>query len=170
MQLGMWCGFLGKDADAKKWYAQLARDYSEKPQAAKARGAVRRLESEGKEFELAGPLVGGGAFEMGQVRGKVVAVYYWASWNDQAPADLAKLKQVQESYKAKGFELVCVNLDGSPAEAEAAIKRASAPGVHLHQAGGTESKLATDYGIGVLLSRVFLVGKDGKVVSRGVQV
>src|SRR5262249_61402573 len=117
MQLGMWCGFLGKDADAKKWYAQLARDYSEKPQAAKARGAVRRLESEGKEFELAGPLVGGGAFEMGQVRGKVVAVYYWASWNDQASGDQAKLKQVHDAYKAKGFEVVGGNLDVRPADA-----------------------------------------------------
>src|SRR5262249_10289394 len=57
MQLGMVSEFLGKNGEAKNWYARLARDYADKPLAAKARGAVRRLESEGKEFELAGPLL-----------------------------------------------------------------------------------------------------------------
>ena len=66
------------------------------------------------------------------------------------------------------FELVCVNLDGSAEEAAAAIKRASAVGLHLHQAGGTESKLATDYGI--MGPHLFLVGKDSKVVSRNMSL
>src|SRR5262245_6010189 len=168
MQLGVVSEFLGKDADAKNWYGRLVRDFADKPQTVKARGAVRRLESEGKEFGLTGPLLEGGSFEMSQARGKVVAVYYWASWNDQSSGDFAKLKQVLDSYKAKGFELVCVNLDGTAEEARAAIKRTSAVGIHLHQPGGAESKLATDYGI--MGPQVFLVGKDGKVVSRNVPV
>lgn len=168
MQMGMVSEFLGKDVEAKNWYARLARDYADKPLAAKARGAVRRLESEGKEFELSGPLLDGSAFEMGQVRGKVVAVYYWASWSQQSSGDFVKLKQILDGYKSKAFELVCVNLDASAEEAAAAVKRASAVGWHLHQAGGTESKLATDYGI--MGPHLFLVGKDGKVVSRNLSL
>src|SRR5262249_44209976 len=117
MQLGMGSEFLSKDVEAKKWYARLARDYADKPLATKARGAVRRLESEGKEFELTGPLLEGGTFEMGQVRGKVVAVYYWGGWSQQSSGDFARLKQILDGYKAKGFELVCVNLDNSAEEA-----------------------------------------------------
>jgi hypothetical protein len=169
MQLGMASEFTGKDAEAKKWYAKLARDFADKPQAAKARGAVRRLDSEGKDFELTAPLLEGGALEAAQLRGKVVAVYYWANWNQQPAADFARLKQVVDAHKSKGFELVCVNLDASAEEAGAAVKKLAAPGVHAHQAGGLESKLANDYGI-MVLPHLFLVGKDGKVVSRNLQV
>ncbi|MFM7148809.1 MAG: hypothetical protein ACKO23_03105, partial [Gemmataceae bacterium] len=39
----------------------------------------------------------------------------------------------------------------------------------LHMPGGLESKLATQYGVMVLPS-TFLVGKDGKCISKSVQV
>ena len=169
LQLGMVSEFLTKDTEARKWYGQLATQYADKPQAGKARGAVRRLESVGKNFELSGPLLSGGAFEMGRMHGKVVAVYYWASWNQQTVGDFARLKQIVDSHGSKGFELVCVNLDNSAEEANGYLKRSPAPGTHLHQAGSLESKLATDYGI-MVLPHLFLVGKDGKVVSRTVQL
>jgi Thioredoxin-like len=169
LQLGMGSEFLGKDAEAKKWYGQLAADFRDRPQAAKARGALKRLDSVGKEFELSAPLLSGGAFDMSKVRGKIVVVYYWASWNQQSAGDFARLKQILDAHGSKGVELVCVNLDGSAEEASAAVKKISAPGLHVHQAGGLESGPATDYGI-MVLPHLFLVGKDGKVVSRTIQL
>jgi hypothetical protein len=169
IQLGMVCEFLAKDVEAKKWYAALAKQHADKPQAAKARGAVRRLESVGHEFELTGPMLSGGAFDMSRMRGKVVVVYYWASWNQQSVGDFARLKQMLDAHGKKGFELVCVNLDNSAEEANGYLARSPAPGTHLHQAGSLESKLAMDYGI-MVLPHLFLVGKDGKVVSRTVQI
>jgi hypothetical protein len=176
LQLGMVCEFLTRDTEArkgepeaKKWYAQLAAQFGDKPQGIKARGAVRRLESEGKEFELNGPLLEGGVYDIARARGKVVVVYYWASLNPQAVGDFARLKQLVDSYGSKGFEVVSVNLDATPAEASAYLKRSPAPGTHLYQAGSLESKLATDYGI-MVPPHLFLVGKDGKVVSRAAQV
>jgi hypothetical protein len=41
--------------------------------------------------------------------------------------------------------------------------------VQLYQPGGLESPLARQYGI-MVLPNLFLVGKDGKVVSRTVQM
>ena len=169
LQLGMVSEFLAKDVEAKKWYATLAERYPDRAQAAKAKGAVRRLESVGRDFELTGPVLSGGAFDMSKVRGKVVAVYYWASWNQQSVGDFARLKQMVDAHGKKGFELVCVNLDNSAEEANGYLARSPAPGTHLHQAGSLESKLATDYGI-MVLPHLFLVGKDGKVVSRTVQI
>jgi hypothetical protein len=54
--------FAGKDGEtpAKTWYETLAKDYPAHPYAAKARGAVRRLTSEGQAFQLAGPTLSGG--------------------------------------------------------------------------------------------------------------
>jgi hypothetical protein len=176
LQLGMVIEFLTREpearkgeAEARKWYGQLATQFADKPQGAKARGAVRRLESEGKVFELVGPTLEGGAYDITRARGKVLAVYYWTSQNPQAVGDFARLKQLQDGYGSKGFEVVSVNLDATPAEASAYLKRSPAPGTHLYQAGSLESKLATDYGI-MVPPHLFLVGKDGKVVSRAAQV
>src|SRR5262249_56152560 len=49
------------------------------------------------------------------------------------------------------------------------LKTSSAPGTHLFQPGGLESPLATSFGV-LGLPNLFLVGKDGKVISRTIQV
>jgi peroxiredoxin len=136
----------------------------------KAQGALRRLDIEGKPLELAGTLLDGGPFNINQLHGKTVAVYYWASWNkERCIGDFAALKMLLDSYGSKGFTLVCVSLDNSAADATAFVQRSGAPGLHLFQAGGLESPLATQYGV-LVLPNLFLLDGDGKVISRTLQV
>jgi thiol-disulfide isomerase/thioredoxin len=169
VQLGMTCEINSKEADAKKWYTQLARDFGDKTQGMKGRGALKRLASDGKAFELAGRTLDAAGFDMAQVRGKVVVVYYWASWNQSPADDLGKLKKLVQEYGSKGLEVVCVNCDSTEAEARALLGRSPAPGVCVRADGGLESSHAMDYGV-LALPHLFLVGKDGKVVSRNVQL
>ncbi len=170
LQLGMVSEFLGKETDARNWYAQLTNHFPSHPLAGKARGAQERLGLEGKELVLAGSTLDGGRFDLAQLRGKVVVVYYWASWNQQTVGDLAKLKLLLSTYGSKGLELVCVNLDRSAAEARDYLQRSPSPGVQLFEAGGLEeSPLARQYGI-MVLPNLFLVNRDGKVASRTVQM
>jgi hypothetical protein len=169
LQLGMVSEFAGKEIEAKKWYDRLVRDFGEHQLTGKARGALKRLELEGKPLELAGNLLQGGAFNLSQLQGKVVAVYYWASWNQQCVGDFAKLKLLLDTYGSKGLALVCVNLDGTAEEATAFLQKSPAPGVHVFAAGGLDSPLALQYGV-MVLPNLFLVDKDGKVLSRTVQV
>ena len=61
------------------------------------------------------------------------------------------------------------NLDTTSEEATTFLKRSPFAAQHLYQPGGLEGKLATDYGIQVL-PQVFLVGKDGKVVGKNLQI
>jgi hypothetical protein len=159
----------GKDVEAKNWYAQLAKDFGETPQGAKAKGAIRRLNLEGTELALAGPTLDGGTFDINRLRGKVVVVYYWYSGNGAPVGDFAKLKLLLDSYAKQGLELVTVSLDNSAKEAADFVKKTAAPGTHLYLDGGMDSKYATDYGV-MMIPNLFLVGKDGKVVSRTVQV
>lgn len=171
LQAGMVSEILTKDIEAKNWYKQLATKFPGKIQATKAEGAIRRLELEGKELKLAAPTLKDPAvaFDVDQMRGKVAIVYYWASWNSQSVTDFTRLKAMLDTHGAKGVDLVCVNLDNSADDARKFLEKNPAPGTHVHQAGGQESKLATDYGI-MGLPNVFLIGKDGKVVNNHAQI
>jgi thiol-disulfide isomerase/thioredoxin len=169
LQLGMVSEFVGKETEAKNWYEQLVDHFASHPLAAKAQGARKRLDLEGKPLELASATLDGSTFEMARVKDKVVVVYYWASWNGQCVGDFAKMKLLLNTYGAKGLELVCVNLDNTAEEAKSFLDRSPSPGVQLFQPGGLESPLAKQYGI-MVLPNLFLVGKDGKVVSRTVQM
>src|SRR5262249_54083897 len=131
MQLGMVNEVSSKEVEAKNWYARLVKDFPDHPLAVKAQGSLRRMELEGKPLELTGPLLSGGTFNINQLRGKTVVVYYWASYisKERSVADFAALKLLLENYANKGLALVCVNLDNTVEEANAFLQRSPAPGV-----------------------------------------
>lgn len=170
LQLGMVCEFLGKDVEAKNWYAQLGKTFAGKPQALKGEGAARRLGLEGEAMALAGPTLAdsGVPYDITQLKGKVVIVYYWASWNGQAASDFAKLKGIVEKGEGK-VAVLGVNVDATAKEGKEFADKNGAPGTHLYTPGGLDSKLATQYGVMVLPS-VFVVGADGKVVNKAAQI
>lgn len=169
--------FAGKDAEtkAKQWYEHLVKTYSATPTAAghvaKAQGSLRRLESEGKAFDLQGPVLGTNQpFASARITGKVIVVYYWASWVSTLEQDAKKLKELATTYGPKGLEIVTVCLDDDPQLGVKAIQAVQLPGTHLHQRGGVDaSPLATAYGIH-LPPHAFVVGKDGKVVNKNAAV
>lgn len=170
LQLGMTSEFLCDETAARAWYERLNQDFPESPQAGKARGARDRLTLEGKPFRLTTRrLRDGTPFDFRELHGKLVVVYYWASWNQQSRDDFVRLQQLLARYGERGLELVCVNLDNSREEAREFRRRSEAPGIHLFEAGGLDSPPATRYGILVLPS-LFLVGRDGTVISRSVQL
>jgi peroxiredoxin len=163
LALGWGYESLGKDVEAKNSYKRLVTGFAGKPQADKAKGALERLDLDGKTLNLSAPTAAGTEFAVSSIRDKVVVVYFWMS-NQGADAEFAKLKSLADTYAAKGLELVTVNLDSNADEAVAAVKKVTLPGTHLVAAGGMEGKLATDFGLTVP-PYLFLVGKDGKVVS-----
>ncbi|HTK73906.1 MAG TPA: thioredoxin-like domain-containing protein, partial [Gemmataceae bacterium] len=69
---------------------------------------------------------------------------------------------------AKGLEIVCVNLDNTPQDAMAFLQRTPTPGTHVHGGSGLEGELASNYGV-MVLPHLFLIGRDGKVVSHTLQ-
>ena len=123
---------------------------------------------DGKPFALAAPTLGTGvAFNINALQGKAVVVYYWASWNTLAASDFNKIKAAFAGVAGKA-EMVGVNLDNKPDEALAFLKANPINGTQVYMPGGLDSPLAVQYGI-TALPVMFLVGPDGKVVSRQVQ-
>jgi hypothetical protein len=157
------------EVKAKEWYGLLSQRYSKHPHAAKAVGAIKRLESEGKPIELVGPsLANGQPVNVGALQGTVV-VYYCASWSRTLPSDAKILQSIAKQYSAKGLQLVIVCLDNEAKTASDVIIKNGIPGTPLFAPGGLDaSPLASGYGI-LVIPHVF-IAKDGKVVNRSAQI
>lgn len=175
IQLGMGSEFSGRDEEAKRWYAQLAENFPNHPLAAKAKGAVERLGLVGQELKLSGPMLQSrNPFDIARLRGKVVVVYYWASYCQSCIGDFARLNQIKSTYGSKGLELVLVNLDDREEDALKFLQKNTISATHLFQTpsnnnSGLQSPFALQYGI-MGLPNLFLVGRDGKVLNRTLQV
>jgi hypothetical protein len=81
--------------------------------------------------------------------------------------DFAKMKQLTEKHR--GLEVVAINIDDKPEEAQAFLSKYNPPGIHLYGGDGLDSPAANHYGL-IIFPNLFLVGTDGKVASRSVQV
>jgi thiol-disulfide isomerase/thioredoxin len=174
LQLAMHTEFMGKDDEAKRWYEAVHTKFPDHYLADKCKGAVKRLDLPGKKMELTAPQLQGGApFDVSSIKDKFVVVYYWASYSSQSVGDFARLNKLYDSHPGK-LELVFVNLDDTPDLAVNHLKGSPAKGIHLYQAaaknaGGMSSPLALQYGINGLPT-VFLIGRDGRVITRALQI
>ncbi|WP_435010693.1 redoxin family protein [Tundrisphaera lichenicola] len=158
----------GREADAKKYYTPLAADYAETEWGKKAAGALKRLDSVGKPIVLKGTDLQGQSVDAGQYKGKTLLVVFWATWANLAKRDLPDLAKLQAKYKAKGFEVIGVNLDNDKAELDAFLQASPHPWPELFEPGGLESRLATEFGI-ISLPTMLLVDPDGKVTHRNLR-
>jgi thiol-disulfide isomerase/thioredoxin len=155
----------GKEAEARKWYAALAKEHPATEWGKKADGAIRRLEIVGKALVLKGVDLRGTPIDIAQYRGKTVLVTFWATWASPAKKDLPELAKLHAKYKAKGFEVVAINLDNEKVDLDAFLQTSPLAWPQIFEPGGMENRLATEFGI-ISLPTMFLVDPDGKVVNR----
>jgi thiol-disulfide isomerase/thioredoxin len=171
-QIAMHLELLNKDAEAKQYYQQLVRTFlPSNPNVAKAAGALRRLDLEGKPWELTVPVtsLNGQTYNPQALRGKVVVVYYWASWCKSVPEDFARLHKLQQDLGSQAVEIVAINIDENQADALASLKNTKAPGIQLYAGGGPDGPAATYYGL-MAFPHLFLIGRDGKVLDHALEL
>lgn len=130
-------------------------------------GTVRRLQLPGNPILVEGKTVGGEAFNIDSLKGKVVLVDFWATWCGPCVAELPHLQELYTAYQPKGFEVVGISLDTDKAELESFIKAREVKWPILFEesdGAGWGNKIASHYGISAIPTMI-LVGRDGKVIS-----
>jgi hypothetical protein len=171
LELATLCEGLGKDGDAKKYYQYLLDNFPHHEHARKAHCSLNRLDLDGKVLYLTLPLLTTEdastevPFDLDQLRGKVVVIYFWTHASPHCAEDLGALKALREHYQDQGMELLCVNLDKTADEGREYLLRMPTPGVHVHLQGGLGGKMALSYGLSTLPAWL-VVAKDGRVVGR----
>lgn len=165
---------LGKPDDARRCYRYLAESYAGTPIGRKAEGTLWRM-SEGREaFSLRlQPLYAldqrsRPTYDVNELRGKVVVIYFWSQASSRAAADFDALKALSDRYAIRGLEMVYVNLDNDVARVQEFLSGRLLTGIHLHQRGGLESEVAGRMGIRSL-PECFIISRDGKLARHSLQ-
>jgi peroxiredoxin len=159
----------GNAEAAQKWYQRLVTEFANSPNAAKARGAIRRLSSVGKEMTLKGPSLQGGGVDLAQYRGKTVVIHYWSTAAPSCKADHEELLDVYAKYGGRKFDVIGVNLDAAQSDAVNYLKDVRLPWKQIYEPGGFDSRLANEMGV-IQLPQMILVDDKGRIISTSLQV
>tara|TARA_B100000470_G_scaffold200336_1_gene171941 strand:- start:1374 stop:3200 length:1827 start_codon:yes stop_codon:yes gene_type:complete len=163
-QLGTAHEFAARVDDAKTWYSKLARQYARTPAGERAAGALVRLDLKGKPLVVTGRSLANTTVRSDAYRGKVLLVVYWATWCKPCTEELPALQALYAEYRARGFEIMGVNLDLDRTPVPAYISSHRITWATLHEAGGLDSRLARQLGI-LSLPTMVLIDRRGTVVS-----
>ena len=160
--------FNAEEKKAREQYGKLVKDYAATEAGKKAGGALRRLDLVGQTLAVKGPGLQNEAIDTSQYVGKPVVIVFWASWNGQVKAELPDLIKVYDKYHGRGLQIVGVNVDNERADVDAFLKEHKLTWPQIFEAGGMDSRLATDFCI-ISLPTLFLVDDQGKVVNRNLR-
>jgi hypothetical protein len=174
VELAALCEAAGKDEDARNCYRFMLDNHPDKADMEKAMGALNRLNLNGQELHLALPLLkedtsSDEPFDLGSLKGKVVAVYFWSAKNDHCMEEMQQIASIIGNTGGQRCQLVCVNCDADPTDALKLIHTQHLNGVQLHQRKGLQGLVSQRFGL-FEVPHVIVVGKDGCVISKSAEM
>ncbi len=96
---------------------------------------------------------------LGEQRGQVVLVNFWASWCGPCKQEMPHLNRLYDKYRASGFTLLAVNIDD---DAKHGAATAAKWGLRFPVLLDADKKVTRQYDLGAMPSTV-LIDRDGKV-------
>jgi pentapeptide MXKDX repeat protein len=127
-------------------------------------GSGRKLNLVGNKMKVQGTTFAGDAFDLADLKGKVVLVDFWATWCGPCLQEIPNIKANFDKYHEKGFEVVGISIDDDRSRLDKFMADNDVPWTILHEKGANNNPTAAYYGVNSIPFMV-LVGKDGKVVS-----
>jgi len=94
-----------------------------------------------------------------QFRGKVLYVDFWASWCTSCVLSFPFLNELNRSYQAQGLQVVGMNMDQKPADAQRFLDEHAAK---FAIALGSNAQCAKDFGVAGMPSS-YLIDRNGSI-------
>jgi thiol-disulfide isomerase/thioredoxin len=125
---------------------------------------------------IEGKDVDGRPVHLGDFKGKVVLIDFWATWCPPCVAEFPTLRQLARQHRDQGFAILGVNLDSLSQPSVVQAAKQVAPALDLrwfllsqraswpNLVGPGAEAAATAYGVSEIPAR-FLVSRDGKILQ-----
>ncbi len=169
LQIAMAHEFSGDEDQALQWYGRIVDEFPKAEVTPKAAGARRRLRAEGQPFSFRASTVDGRNLDTASLRGKVLVIYYWATWCEPCQQELATLQNLATKFARQGLVVVGVNLDTDTPAFQNHQRQRRFPGPLVREPAGLDGPLAEQMGI-LTLPTVFVVDRRGIMVDRNARV
>jgi len=111
---------------------------------------LKRLALVGKPLEMTWNAVDGSAVNLQNLRGKVVLIYFFASWSNPSMAGLDWVRQLAAQYPAESVQALGICLDKDPVAVPQMLSDHQITWPVYCDGGGWEGKLVRDLGINEL--------------------
>ena len=96
---------------------------------------------------------------------ELVLVDFWASWCGGCLATFPALKDLYNSYRGKGFEIVSISIDDHHDAWAERSEEQELPWVNLGELMGFEGKIAKSYGV-TFIPKKYLIDSEGNVIQK----
>ena len=146
-----WLQALAAGAALPPWAAVQAKPAQEPP-----------LPAVGSALHLApAPLLGGGRFEPAHAEGRVLVLYWWASWCPFCAEQSPEMQKLWDAQRGRGLQMLALSIDKRPEDATAYLRKKG----YSFPAAWLSPELLKTYrkpdGLPVTVVR----GKDGRVAQ-----
>ncbi|PRZ01237.1 AhpC/TSA family protein [Marinilabilia salmonicolor] len=102
---------------------------------------------------------------LSSLKGKVVLLSFWASWDEASRRANDHMKKVYQQYKDQGFEIYQVSLDRSKILWENAVVKDELPWINVSDLRYTDSFPARIYNVNQLPAN-YLISRDGDIIGK----
>lgn len=109
--------------------------------------------------------VNGNEIALTSLKGKVVLLSFWASWDNTSRRENQNLKRIYQKYKAKGFEIYQVGLERSRVLWENALIQDEIPWISVTDLKYTDSFPARIYNVQQIPAN-YLISREGEIIGK----
>lgn len=109
----------------------------------------------------------GNQISLGSLKGKVVLLSFWASWDKSSREANRQLKSIYERYRNRGFEVYAVALENDRNTWRTAIEFEEYNWINVCELTYPYSYAATAYNVTSLPTN-FLIDKEGNIVAKNI--
>jgi len=127
----------------------------------KLRTGMPAIEFEAERF-------GGGRLKLGDFKGKVVLLDFWATWCAPCRQEIPNVKKIYSDFHDKGFEIIGISLDREKTKLEDYLKSNEITWPQVFDGKGWDSRIGRLYAV-VSIPSTFLLDREGKIRYRNLR-